>query len=175
MAMFAPLAVPAVVLALTVPAAWAGVDGPSVLWIGVFGCLIGYAVAVDLVERRIPNALTYPGTVAMFIVAGIVGPAAFLAALSGALLALGISGVAWWFGRGSLGLGDVKFSAMVGAFLGASGVIPYLLFGTATGALLAVAIVAAGRGRRATFAYGPALAVGAILTLYASSFATAVG
>lgn len=175
MAGFAPAVVPVTALALTAPAVQMGMDGTSVLWLGIFGTLIGYAVAVDLVERRIPNVLTYSGTVAVIAVAAFAGLEAFLAALSGALLALGISGVAWWFGRGSLGLGDVKFSAMVGGFLGVSGVIPYLLFGTAAGAVLALVIVATGRGRRTTFAYGPALAVGAIVTLYSSSFATAVG
>lgn len=171
----ASAAVPIAVLLLIGPA-WASGAAPLlVLWLGVFGALIGQAVSVDLRERRIPNALTYAGTLGVVVVAGFVGIEALASAMAGAALATVLTGVAWWLGRGSLGLGDVKFSAMVGGFVGIGGVAPYLLFGTGVGAILAAGVLATGRGRRDTFAYGPALAFGAVVSLYVSSFTTAVG
>lgn len=169
------LAVIAGVLLLSVPAAVAGVDTSLVIWLGLFGVLVGIAVAVDLEQRRIPNRLTYGGTLGVLVVAAFAGIDAFVAATGGAALATLVVGLAWWFGRGSLGMGDVKFSSLVGGFVGVSGVVPYLLMGTAAGAVLALLLLALGRGRRATFAYGPALAFGAIASLYASSFSTAIG
>jgi len=171
----APAAVPVAVILLVIPASIAGADPTLVLWLGVFGVLIGQAVSVDLRERRIPNALTYSGTLGVTAVAGLSGAEALASAVAGAALATILTGVAWWLGRGSLGLGDVKFSAMVGGFVGAPGVAPSLLFGTGIGAILAVGVLATGRGRRATFAYGPALAAGVVISLYVTSFATAVG
>ncbi len=171
----APVAVPLAILLLVIPAWLSGVGPGHVLWLGVFGLLIGQAVSVDLRERRIPNALTYVGTLGVTTVAGFAGLEELGSALAGAGLATVLAGAAWWLGRGALGMGDVKFSAMVGGFVGLTGVAPYLLFGTGIGAIVAVVVVATGRGRRATFAYGPALAIGAIISLYVSSFTTALG
>lgn len=165
---------PLTVILLTAPAAATGVDAEHVLWLGIFGVMVGYAVAVDLTERRIPNSLTYAGTLGVLAAAAFAGTDTFLAACAGAGLALVIGGVAWWFGRGALGLGDVKFSALVGGFVGVSGVMPYLLVGSLAGAIIALGLLLAGRGQRATFAYGPALAIGAIASLYLTSFSTAI-
>lgn len=171
----AAASVPTAILLLVGPA-WAGGVEPALLaWLAVFGALLGQAVSVDIRERRIPNALTYAGTLGAIVVAAFVGADAVISAGTGGALAMGLTGVAWWLGRGSLGLGDVKFSAMVGAFVGVGGVAPYLILGTGVGAILAVVVLASGRGRRTAFAYGPALAAGAVISVYTSSFTMAVG
>ena len=73
----------------------------------------------------------------------------------------GVMGVGFIVGRGRLGLGDVKLSAFAGSVLGAQGTPAFLLAGTALGAVVALALLAAGRDRRSTFAYRPYLAAGA--------------
>lgn len=166
---------PAGAAALAAPAAIEGVSPLLVGWLALFGAALGLAVAVDLAERRIPNQLTYPGTLLALAVAALAGVDAFLAAGAGALVAGFVTGVAWWVGRGALGMGDVKFSVLVGAVLGLAAVPSYLLFGTGIGALTALALLALGRGRGATFPYGPSLALGAVVTLWTSGFATAAG
>lgn len=101
------------------------------------------AVATDVRSRRIPDYLTYP---------------AMLAALGGRLwlegvgdLSMGLgSGVAglglavgWFgsfalFGKGSMGWGDVKLAAVMGACLGLPVVPAALVFVSLAGALQAV-------------------------------------
>ena len=167
--------VPLAILLLVGPA-WAGGAAPTfVAWLVVFGALLGQAASVDIKERRIPNALTYSGTLGAILVAGFAGADALVSAGTGAALAAGLTGAAWRLGGGSLGMGDVKLSTMVGAFVGVGGVAPYLIFGTGVGAVVAVAVLASGRGRSTAFAYGPALAAGAVISVYSSSFSMAIG
>ena len=170
----ASITLPVAIALLALPAVATGVDTKHVLWLGIFGLLIGYAVSVDLTERRIPNRLTYGGTLGALSVAALSGIDGFTQAAAGALLATALGGLAWWLGRGALGLGDVKFSTLVGAFVGLPGVVPYLLIGSMAGAAIALALLASGRGHRATFPYGPALAIGAVGSLYVTSFSMAI-
>jgi len=139
-----------------------------VAWMGLFGLAVGTAAGIDVRERRLPNAITYPGIITTLAVAAFAGLSVLASAIGGLLLAGGLMAVAFWFGRGSLGLGDVKLSAFVGGFLGIAGVPHYLLFGTLLGAVMAVLLLIGGKGRRATFAYGPALVAGAVLAVITS-------
>jgi leader peptidase (prepilin peptidase) / N-methyltransferase len=130
-----------------------------------FGGALGLTVATDLRERRIPNAITYPGTLLALVVAGLAGWSVLWMALAGAVVA---GGLIWGFARltrGAIGLGDVKLSAFVGSAVGLGGVPLFLVAGTGAGAVIAAVLLARGRDRRATFAYGPALAIGACITV----------
>jgi leader peptidase (prepilin peptidase) / N-methyltransferase len=129
-----------------------------------FALLAGVSV-IDYCERRIPNALIYPATLLALAGALLLGREAMTQALGGLLLAGGIFFVFWLIGRGQLGLGDVKLSGFVGALLGASGVPLYLVAGVTAGAVGAIVLLLAGRGRRSTMPYGPFLAFGAALSL----------
>jgi leader peptidase (prepilin peptidase)/N-methyltransferase len=68
-----------------------------------------------------------------------------------------------WRGRDGLGLGDVKFLAVAGLFLGLGGVGPYLLLSSLLGVGLGLAWRIAGRGQ--VFPFGPALAAGLLVSL----------
>ena len=147
------------------------------------------AAAIDIRTRRIPNALTMPLAASGVLLAaagwGTVGAGAALAGWAVGLLLM-LPG----YLIGATGGGDVKLFAAVGAFLGPSLMVPALVQTAIAGALLALA-VAAVRGRvaetvngtsllvmtggryasaledpavRNRFAYGPAIAVGAVLT-----------
>jgi len=142
-----------------------------IAWFALFGLALGVATGIDLRERRLPNRITYPGVAIAVAIAATGGWSVLGDALAGLLLAGGLTSLAFWFGQGSLGLGDVKLSAFVGAFLGISAVPHYLLFGALAGAVVAVGILIAGRDRRTTFAYGPSLAVGAVLAVITSGAA----
>ncbi len=71
----------------------------------------------------------------------------------------------YWLWFPGLGLGDVKFLAMIGAFLGPWGVLDTILiasvFGLVVGGLWGLLI----RSWQSPFGFGPALAAGAVLAL----------
>ncbi|GIW07343.1 MAG: hypothetical protein KatS3mg060_2148 [Dehalococcoidia bacterium] len=67
-------------------------------------------------------------------------------------------------GKVALGGGDVKLAGLVGLACG-PGFPLALLIGASVGAVVALALLAAGHSRRSFFPYAPALAVGAAVAL----------
>jgi len=94
-------------------------------------------------------------------------PGAIVNALIGAAGAFGLFFVMWFVAPGKLGFGDVRLAFMIGLFLGWLHPILALyglLLGSLVGVLLGVVSLAARAGSR--FAFGPALAVGALLAVW---------
>jgi leader peptidase (prepilin peptidase)/N-methyltransferase len=129
--------------------------------------------AIDYDHFLLPDKLTLPG-IAFGLAAQLALPEGSLArgvtgALVGAGLLLVVAG-AWELVRGveGMGLGDVKMLAMIGAFLGASGVLVALVVGTFAGSAVGIAAVARGRGTLAAkLPFGVFLAAGGLVALYA--------
>lgn len=127
------------------------------------------AAAIDLEHRRIPNAITLPGCV-LAIVLGLAfdasgEPARLLAGLGagGAFLIVALAAP-----RG-MGMGDVKLATMIGLFLGTA-VIPAILIALLAGVLfggLVIARAGVRAGRKTAVPFGPFLALGAIVALFA--------
>jgi len=121
----------------------------------------------DLEMGLIPNAVTYPG----------IGIGLVFAALSGTFVSAFVSaaGVGALFlliailSRGGMGGGDIKLATMIGAFLGAPGVIVAMFLAVALGALAGGVLMALRlRTRKHTIPFGPALAVGAMIAVFGS-------
>ncbi len=143
-------------------------EGIAVVAVAAFVAALAVATAVDLRERRIPNALTYPGTLLAVVLAGVTaGTSGLIESLVGMVVAGGVMFIVWLVGRGGLGMGDVKLSAFVGAAVGPAMVPTYLVVGSGLGALAGLALLLRGRDRRSTFAYGPYLAAGAAVAIIA--------
>ena len=91
--------------------------------------------------------------------------------LFGALIALVIMLGVYLASRGGMGDGDVRLSPLIGAFLGwlNPGIVPIgLLFGFCAGALVGVVLLAIGAaGRKTALPFGPFLALGAIVAVFA--------
>lgn len=131
---------------------------------------------IDLRTSTLPRVLVYlaAATGTPFLVAGAVAAgepqrlwwAAVGASGSVAFFALIRTGWA-----GAMGEGDVRLAALVGLFLGWIGLLhaPVGLFlGFFAGAVVGVAMIAAGRaGRRTAVPFGPFLAAGAIVAILA--------
>lgn len=152
--------------------------GASVEFLGMawFGFSLVALTWIDLDHQLLPDRLTLPGILVGLVVAPLSDPANFLPALLDAFVGVLVGGgilwtVAWSYekatGREGMGGGDIKFLAMIGAFLGWQGVLLALFLGSLTGSLLGVAILVAGRGdRRLALPFGPFLAIGAFLALF---------
>jgi leader peptidase (prepilin peptidase) / N-methyltransferase len=153
---------------------------------------------IDLDHQFIPDEVSLPGIavgLATSFVAGGVGP---IDAALGALLGGGLLwAVAWGYERlagiEGMGLGDVKLLAMIGAFVGWQAIPGILVVASITGSIAGIGVMlnagasAAGRrvvrrfgaralptfmrrrARRTAIPFGPFLALGAAVALYAPS------
>ncbi len=134
--------------------------------VAAFVLLLGALALVDARTHRIPNRVVYPALVAGTAHAFVqpIGPWwSFIAAgiLAGLLLiAIGVAS------GGGLGFGDAKLAAVIGLLTGWPVVLVALFVAFAAGALVSLALVAAGRlGRREPVPFAPALAVGTLIAL----------
>lgn len=69
--------------------------------------------------------------------------------------------------QGGMGWGDIKLAGMIGAFLGPSHTAVALFLSFLIGALTGTAVIIAGRSRRVPLPFGPFLALGSILAVFA--------
>ncbi len=134
----------------------------------VFVAMLATITLTDLEDRIIPNVILGP--------AAIIGVALIAVAdldeLPPHLIAAGIAGgfllvVALLYPRG-MGMGDVKLAAVMGLYLGRA-VAPALLIGFAAGAIFGLALIArhGSAARKMKVPFGPFLALGAIVGLFA--------
>jgi prepilin signal peptidase PulO-like enzyme (type II secretory pathway) len=145
-----------------------GTDDHGELVLGLAFCGLLVVVTVTDIERRvIPNAVLFAGAVLGLAIAaasdpGSLGERAIGAGAAGGSLLL----VALANPQG-MGLGDAKLAAVMGLYLGRS-VVPALLVGFGTGAVVGVTLIAR-RGpdaRRQAIAFGPSLALGGVVAIW---------
>lgn len=130
--------------------------------------------ATDLLRYRVPNAITYPGTVLALAASLVLPDADAVSAIAAALLGGGVFLVMAIVTRGGLGLGDVKLAMLIGAALGLPAAYQALAIGVVLGGLIIVALFLAGVvGRRQAVPYAPFLALSAVavVLLQGASFA----
>lgn len=131
----------------------------------VTGLLVSISL-VDLAVHRIPNALVLGLVVWAAVQILWLGRPAPLAAALGMLLGGGLFLLIAVVGRGTMGMGDVKLVAALGAVLGYPLIVPALFAGILAGGVAALALLATRRiGRKDYMAYGPYLALGAWVML----------
>ncbi|MGE0056517.1 MAG: prepilin peptidase [Dehalococcoidia bacterium] len=135
----------------------------SLLVAGLLVC-----TATDLLRYRVPNAVTYPGTLLALLAAFLLAPSstellnAFLAALFAGLIFLVMAVIT----RGGLGLGDVKLSVLIGAALGLQAAYQALALGVLAGGIIMGLLWALHFiGRKQAIPYAPFLALAAVLVL----------
>ncbi len=142
-------------------------DAAPTLAPGLLLCAVLVGVtAVDLRYRIIPNRVVLPAAAIGYGVSVALAPGRWLELLLGALLAGLVMLVAAVASPTGLGMGDVKLSLMLGAFLG-KGVAVALMGGLLAAALPSIGLLLMhGRGgRRMTLALGPYLALGGVVAL----------
>jgi prepilin signal peptidase PulO-like enzyme (type II secretory pathway) len=116
----------------------------------------------DLLAFRVPNIVTYPGTLIALAAAVLLPGGHPGSALVAALLGGGLFLVMAILTRGGLGLGDVKLAMFIGAALGFPATYQALVFGIMAGGLTIVALFLSGVvSRRQAVPYAPFLALAA--------------
>jgi leader peptidase (prepilin peptidase)/N-methyltransferase len=124
---------------------------------------------IDLETRLIPNKLTLPGAVLALALGLALDPGGEPTRLIAGAAAGGFLLIAALAYPGGMGIGDVKLAGVMGLFLG-SAVAPAMLVGLLAGTIVGVAIIArkgAGAGRKTAVPFGPFLAIGAVVAVFA--------
>jgi leader peptidase (prepilin peptidase)/N-methyltransferase len=131
--------------------------------------LVVPAALIDLECRIIPNRITALGAVLALVVGIALDPAGEPERLIAGAAAGGFLLLAALAHPGGMGMGDVKLAAVMGLFLGRA-VAPAILIALAAGALFGAAIIArkgAHEGRKTAVPFGPFLALGALVAVFA--------
>jgi leader peptidase (prepilin peptidase)/N-methyltransferase len=143
--------------------------GPSAQGLGAAFvlCVVALVAVIDLEERRIPNRIVLPATVAALVVHIAPEPSRAPAVLG---IALG-AGLFFYLPllvfRGGMGMGDVKLAIFLGAALGEA-IIVAIAVAVIGGFIAALTILirnGAGARKRA-IAFGPFLAIGAAVAIF---------
>jgi leader peptidase (prepilin peptidase)/N-methyltransferase len=152
---------------------WAAIAG------AVFSALLLALAAIDLEHFLLPDSLTLPGiAVGVALRAAISRPdwlSGLASGAAGALVGAGLLFLVaetwlWLRGEEGMGLGDAKLLAMVGAFLGWTGVAVSFVIACALGAAAGLALLATQRaGRKTRLPFGVFLAIGGVVGLYAGT------
>ena len=124
--------------------------------------------AIDLQHQVIPDAITLPGIVAGLLASVARRPGSIVDSLLGVVLGGGLFLVIILVSGGGMGGGDMKLGAMLGAFLGWKVALLALFFAVVAGGTLAIVLLASGlRGRKDPVPFGPFLALGGAVGLFA--------
>lgn len=130
---------------------------------------------IDLRTKRLPRQIIYVTAiigVPLLTLAAVVRhePRRIWMMLLGAACALAFMGLVYLLSRGGMGDGDVRLSPLLGAYLGwlNPGLVAVGLFiGFLAGAVVGVAMMAAGRaGRKTAVPFGPFLALGTVIAVF---------
>jgi leader peptidase (prepilin peptidase)/N-methyltransferase len=124
---------------------------------------------IDLDHRIIPNKLTLLGAVVAPALVTLTAPDALPEHLIAAVAAGGFFLLAALAYPRGMGMGDVKLAAVLGLFLGRA-VGPAVFVALVAGTLVGVAVIArkgAQEGRKTAVPFGPFLALGAVVALFA--------
>lgn len=133
--------------------------------------LVVPAALIDLEHRIIPNRITALGAALALLVGLALDPAGEperLIAGAGAGGFLLLAALAY---PGGMGMGDVKLAGMMGLFLGAA-VAPAILIALLSGVSAGLVVIArkgTKAGRKTAVPFGPFLALGALVAIFAGS------
>jgi leader peptidase (prepilin peptidase) / N-methyltransferase len=124
---------------------------------------------IDLDRRLIPNAITLPASVAAVAAAALLDPGFVPEQLIAGAAAGGFFLLAALVHPRGMGMGDVKLAGMLGLYLGRA-VAPAVLVALVAGVLVGALVIArkgAREGRKTAVPFGPFLALGAVVALFA--------
>jgi leader peptidase (prepilin peptidase) / N-methyltransferase len=131
--------------------------------------LVVPAALIDLEHRIIPNRITALGAVLALVIGVVLDPAGEPERLIAGAAAGGFLLLAALAYPGGMGMGDVKLAGVMGLFLGAP-VAAAILIALVSGVLVGALVIArrgARVGRKTAVPFGPFLALGALVAVFA--------
>jgi leader peptidase (prepilin peptidase)/N-methyltransferase len=142
------------------------------VWLGLaFVTLLVPVTAIDLDERIIPNRLLAPAAVVALALLVALRSGDLVEHLIAAAAAGGFLLVAVLAHPRGMGMGDVKLAGVMGLYLGRA-VGPAMLVALVSGTVVGLAIIVrkgAKEGRKTAVPFGPVLALGGLVGLFAGS------
>lgn len=127
---------------------------------------------IDLDHWILPDKITLPGIVIGLVGSALIPSVNFWSSLAGFFFGGGLLYfVAWAYTlatkKDGLGGGDIKFLAMVGAFLGIEGAVMTIVLASMVGSVVGLFLIVA-KGRKGTTAipFGPFLSAGAAVAFF---------
>ena len=157
----------AIVLSLLCALAWQryGLSYEGIateIYIVVFGSI----AVVDLRSRRIPNLLSFPGVLVSLMLGTFWPGIGFTWAVTGAAVGFGILSIIWMMPGNTIGAGDVKLGAGIGAIAGFPIVILGLVVAISiVGATAILLLLTRTLSRKDNIPFGPFLATGGLISL----------
>ncbi len=145
-----------------------GADRDVWLGLALVAALVPSAL-IDLEHRIIPNAIMLPAAVAAPVILALTRPEDLVEHLIAGAAAGGFLLVAVLAYPRGMGMGDVKLAGVLGLYLGAS-VAPAMLIAFLAGTLVGAAVMArkgVAEGRKTAVPFGPFLALGGLVGLFA--------
>ena len=131
-----------------------------------FACFFIVISVIDLEHRLIPNRVVYPAIAVAFLAALLTPNPGILDALLGGVTGLGVLLLLVLIIPRGMGMGDVKFSALIGLIVGFPSVFVALFISFVLGGVIAVVLLVVGLKKRGEFVpFAPFLATGGIAAM----------
>jgi len=131
----------------------------------IFSCVLIAVSFIDIDLRIIPNVIVLPFTIVGLGFNIYINPGKWWMPLAFSLGAFAFMLIINLIYPKGMGMGDVKLSLMVGAFLVKS-VIAGLFLGFLAGAIFGIAVIIKKRKMRQTIPFGPFISIGSIIALF---------
>ena len=140
------------------------------VWLNlIFVAALVAITQIDLEHRIIPNKIVYGVAVAALVLTAVLQPHLLTQRLIAGAIAGGVFGVIAFVYPAGMGMGDAKLAAVMGLVLGRA-VAPALMIALIAGTVVGVGVIArrgVSTGRKSTIPFGPFLAFGSIVALFA--------
>jgi leader peptidase (prepilin peptidase)/N-methyltransferase len=135
----------------------------------IFVAALVAVTRIDVEHRIIPNRIVGPLALAALVLTAVLEPHQLPERLIAAAAAGGFLFIAVVAYPGGMGMGDVKLAAVIGLVLGRA-VAPAVMIALVAGTLVGIGVIArrgVREGRKTAIPFGPFLALGAVVGLFA--------
>lgn len=136
---------------------------------GALAFLVSLLIASSIIDYRlqiIPNKLTYFGIIIGLIFSIIFKYISIKSALLGLVIPSGFLLLIALLTKGGMGIGDVKFAAMIGSFIGPKLTLLGIFLGAAIGSIIGLLLITVGKkGRKSKLPFGPLIAIGVLMMI----------
>ncbi len=133
----------------------------------IFISLLIVITFIDLEHMIIPDVLVIPGIIIFLFYPFLSSNSLFLNKLLGGFIGGFIIFLIVFLSRGGMGIGDIKFSIMIGLFLGIKYIFVALILSFIIGGIVGIGLLVFKiKGRKDPIPFGPFLSIGGIISLF---------